>query len=142
VSRVTRVANQESLRSFRVRSYHALWRTVPSPSANLEIGNSPAFARLTPTTPPINRRFRLFPFRSPLLRESHCFLFLQVLRWFTSLGSLYLAYVFSEESYGTPYGVPSFGNPRITACLRLPEAYRSLPRPSSPMRAKASTRRP
>ncbi|EEP60266.1 conserved hypothetical protein [Sulfurihydrogenibium yellowstonense SS-5] len=27
--------------------------------------------------------------------------------------------------------VSPFGNPRINACLRLPEAYRSLPRPSS-----------
>ncbi len=33
------------------------------------------------------RRFRLFPFRSPLLRESLRFLFLQVLRCFSSLGS-------------------------------------------------------
>ena len=32
-----------------------------------------------------------------------------------------------------------FGDPRIDACLRLLGAYRSLPRPSSPPRAKAST---
>jgi hypothetical protein len=35
--------------------------------------------------------------------------------------------------------VSPFGNPRIDACLQLPEAYRSLPRPSSPARAQAST---
>ena len=35
-----------------------------------------------------------------------------------------------------------FGNPRIKGCLLLPEAYRSLPRPSSPTSAKASTVRP
>ena len=35
--------------------------------------------------------------------------------------------------------VAPFGDPRITAYLRLPEAYRSLPRPSSPVKAKAST---
>ena len=28
------------------------------------------------------------------------------------------------------------------ACVQLPEAYRSLPRPSSPLRPKASTIRP
>src|SRR5580765_2599837 len=28
------------------------------------------------------------------------------------------------------------------ACVQLPEAYRSLPRPSSPLRPKASTMRP
>ena len=38
--------------------------------------------------------------------------------------------------------VSPFGNPRIKACLRLPEAYRSLPRPSSPSGAKAFTVRP
>src|SRR6266550_148898 len=38
--------------------------------------------------------------------------------------------------------VSPFGNPGITACLQLPQAYRSLPRPSSPPCAKASTVRP
>src|SRR5437899_4304878 len=38
--------------------------------------------------------------------------------------------------------VTPFGNPGITACLQLPQAYRSLPRPSSPRCAKASTVRP
>jgi hypothetical protein len=35
--------------------------------------------------------------------------------------------------------VAPFGNLRINAYLQLPEAYRSLSRPSSPLRAKAST---
>ena len=39
-------------------------------------------------------------------------------------------------------GVSPFGNPRINACLRLPEAYRSLPRPSSAPIAKAFALRP
>ena len=39
-------------------------------------------------------------------------------------------------------GVAPFGNPRIKACSRLPKAYRSVPRPSSPLGAKASTRCP
>ena len=38
--------------------------------------------------------------------------------------------------------VSPFGYPRIKACLPLPEAYRSLPRPSSPADAKASIVRP
>ena len=38
--------------------------------------------------------------------------------------------------------VSPFGHPRIRACSRLPVAYRSVPRPSSPLNAKASTRRP
>ena len=31
--------------------------------------------------------------------------------------------------------VAPFGNHRIKACLQLPDAYRSLPRPSSPTEA-------
>ena len=38
-----------------------------------------------------------------------------------------------------PGRVAPFRDPRITACLRLPEAYRSLPRLSSPVEAKSST---
>src|SRR3954463_5107464 len=38
--------------------------------------------------------------------------------------------------------VSPFGHPRITAYVRLPEAFRSLSRPSSPVHAKASTVRP
>ena len=38
--------------------------------------------------------------------------------------------------------VAPFGNPRIKACSRLPKAFRSVPRPSSPLGAKASTRCP
>ena len=41
-----------------------------------------------------------------------------------------------------PRRVPPFGNPRIEGRLRLPGAYRSLPRPSSASRAKASAVRP
>ena len=38
--------------------------------------------------------------------------------------------------------VSPFGNPRISACSQLPEAYRSVLRPSSPLGAKAFTRCP
>jgi hypothetical protein len=36
--------------------------------------------------------------------------------------------------------VSPFGHPRITACSQLPVAFRSVPRPSSPPNAKASTK--
>ncbi len=43
----------------------------------------------------------------------------------------------------TPKGwVAPFGHPRIKACSRLPVAFRSVPRPSSPPGAKASTECP
>jgi hypothetical protein len=38
--------------------------------------------------------------------------------------------------------VSPFGNPGINECSPLPRAYRSVPRPSSPLDAKASTRCP
>ena len=38
-----------------------------------------------------------------------------------------------------PRRVSPFGHPEITARVQLPQAFRSLPRPSSPLDAKAST---
>ena len=35
-----------------------------------------------------------------------------------------------------------FGNLRIKTCSQFPEAYRNVLRPSSPLNAKASTKRP
>ena len=85
-------------------------------------------------------RFGLFRVRSPLLTESILVLFLRLLRCFTSpriaLSVLYI------RTDATPYDwcrVSPFGNLRIKACVPLPEAYRSLLRPSSPDEAKAST---
>src|SRR5678810_1106027 len=128
---------------FRVRGYHPLWPVFPDDSTSGSVGNLPALNRAGPTTPmdPKTHRFGLFRVRSPLLTKSlNCFLFLQVLRWFTSLSSLPKTYEFSSRIlHLAAQGVPPFGNLRINACLRLPEAYRSLPRPSSPSIAKAST---
>ena len=85
-------------------------------------------------------RFRLFRFRSPLLTESLRFLFLGLLRCFTSPRVASPDYEFIRSiipSYRN-WVVP-FGDPRIKACLRLPVAYRNLLRPSSPLSAKAFT---
>ena len=67
------------------------------------------------------------------------FLFLGVLRCFSSPRLPH--YICNDNSPSDCWVVP-FGNPRIKDHLHLPEAYRSLSRPSSPPRAKASTRRP
>jgi hypothetical protein len=71
-----------------------------------------------------------------------CFLFLRVLRWFTSPGRLRHPMNSDDALEECPRGVSPFGNLRVKACLRLTGAYRSLPRPSSPSCAKASTVRP
>ena len=79
---------------------------------------------------------------SPFARhywENHCyFLFLQVLRCFSSLRlppSM-------MDDIPSGYRVVPFGNSRIKGYLHLPVTYRSLSRPSSPPRAKASAMRP
>ncbi len=86
-------------------------------------------------------RFGLFPFRSPLLRKcrsyEHFFLFLLVLRCFTSQGALSKSLVWNYR--GLLYRVSPFGDLRIKGYRHLPEAYRSLSRPSSPFKVKAST---
>jgi hypothetical protein len=77
------------------------------------------------------------------LRNHCCFLFLRLLRCFTSPGFALMRYLIHTpitEHYLC--WVFPFGHLRIKACLQLPEAFRSLPRPSSPINAKASTVRP
>ncbi len=72
-------------------------------------------------------RFGLCRFRSPLLPASH-FVFFSSAYWDVSL-----------RRVPAPFGAPGlqprrevpFGDPRINGRLRLPGAYRSLPRPSS-----------
>ena len=90
---------------------------------------------LQPRSVPKHRRFGLLRFRSPLLAQSlGYFLFLRVLRCFSSPGSLL---PLREVLTGGQWVAP-FGNLRIKGYLLLPAAYRSLSRPSSPPRAKAS----
>ena len=63
-------------------------------------------------------------------RNHYCSLLLRVLRCFSSPRSpLYLG------NDSSSHWVPPFGNLGITGYLRLPQAYRSLSRPSSPLRA-------
>ena len=64
------------------------------------------------------------------LRNHCCFLFLQVLRCFSSLRS---PHIHGNDS--SSHWVPPFGHPRINGHLHLPAAFRSLSRPSSPLRA-------
>ena len=87
-----------------------------------------AGARPGPTTPRAQRTHAWHarglgcsPFARRYLGNRGCFLFLQVLRWFTSLGSLPVAYVFSRGmTRHDPSRVTPFGHPRIKACLAAP----------------------
>jgi hypothetical protein len=123
-----------SLICFRVRGYHPLWPNFPVCSTSHQ------FKSRGPTTPKLPEQlwFGLFPFRSPLLWESLLFSLPPVNEMFQFTG-------FAPCITGYPaeagWVVP-FGNPRIDSYLPIPAAYRSLSRPSSPLRAKASSVRP
>ena len=94
-----------------------------------------------PTTPkrPKPLGFGLFPVRSPLLRESLLFSLPTGTKMFQ-----FPAFAFRTGRNDRPSAcrVFPFGHLRIKGCLHLPAAFRSLSRPSSPARAKASTVRP
>ena len=67
------------------------------------------------------------------------FLFLRVLRCFSSPGSLVYTIDSCKRDKSSTCRVSPFGYQGIYACLRLPLAFRSLPRPSSALGALAST---
>ena len=66
------------------------------------------------------------------------FLFLRLLRCFSSAGSLRMTMDSSYGAYGSHMRVSPFGNPWIVRYVPFPMAYRSLSRPSSAPSAKAS----
>ena len=127
---------------FRLRACHALWIPFPEDSTNNRIGNSTVADPTTPDAPKCNG-FGLFRFRSPLLSESRFLSFpsgtemvhFPEFAW----SRLCIQRVIPEVCSG---GFPHSEISGYIACVRLPEAYRSLPRPSSPVSAKASTVRP
>ena len=70
------------------------------------------------------------------------FLFLRVLRCFSSPGSLPYVMDWRTDDRGSLCRVSPFRHLRITGYLLLPEAFRSLSRLSSALSAKASALRP
>ena len=72
-------------------------------------------------------------------RNLNWFLFLRVLRCFSSPRSLRLTMYSLSDLIFFIWVVSQFGNLRIEAYLQLPAAYRSLSRPSSAPDAKAFT---
>ena len=102
------------------------------------ISNSLCFCR--PATP----RSMLPGLGSSRFARRYCgnrsfFLFLRVLRCFSSPGSLIHIMNSCECDKSSTCRVSPFGYQGIYACLRLPLAFRSLPRPSSALGALAST---
>ena len=78
--------------------------------------------------------FGLFPVRSPLLGKSRLISLPPGTEMFQFPGLAPLRV--TDLAAGR---VAPFGHPEITAYVQLPQAFRSLSRPSSPLDAKAST---
>ena len=75
------------------------------------------------------------------LRNRVFFLFLRLLRCFSSPGSLPYVMDWRMDTWSLSRWVSPFGYLRINGYLLLPAAFRSLSRPSSALGAKASTLR-
>ena len=112
----------------RVPDYHRLWYDFPNTSTRHFSTMSQSY---NPARALRRLRFGLFPGRSPLLGESLVyFLFLQVLRCFSSLR---LPSDLGQSDRPSDGQVVPFGNRRVKGYLHLTDAYRSLSRPSSPL---------
>ena len=88
-----------------------------------------------------HRSLGSFPFARRYSGNRCFFLFLALLRCFSSPGSLCMAMYSPCSDWSFSSRVSPFGNQRITGYLLLSVAYRSLSRPSSAPSAKASTLR-
>ena len=115
----------------RVRSYHALWPGFPARSAH---GAPCDIVALQPPRRLDGAGLGCSPFARRYWGNHSYFLFLRVLRCFSSPRWPPA----KPDDIPSGYRVVPFGDPRIKGHLRLPAAFRSLSRPSSPPRAKAS----
>ena len=123
--KIARVSSYSSLLidlCFRLQGYHLLWPAFPDCSASTR--------RITTTG--------LVPFRSPLLRESRLISFPPVTEMFQFTGFASHTYEFSMR-YLLRGGFPHSEIAGSKVVCHLADAYRRLPRPSSPSTAKAST---
>jgi hypothetical protein len=108
-------------RSFHVRGYHPLWPTFPD-----------RFVKFCAITS------RLIRFRSPLHSESRLMSFPRATEMFQFTRFASHDYVFIMR-YLLRGGFPHSEISGSKLICQLPEAYRRLSRPSSPVIAKAST---
>ena len=96
-----------SLDQFRLRVCHPLWSSFPEASTIDQIGNSTIVDPTTPGSPEGETGLGYCDFARHYFRNRGFFLFLQVLRWFTSLSLLVPDYEFIGPYGGfTPVGFP------------------------------------
>ena len=120
--------------TFRIRDSHTLWSAFPCSSPKL-------YNALCCPKPrkDFSSRFGLFRVRSPLLTKSRLISFPSGTEMFHFPESR-LQYLFIQYWITGHYSswVAPFGYLRINSRVQIPGAFRSLPRPSSPVDAKAS----
>ena len=114
---------------FRLQDFHLLWPTFPDVFCYKFIV---PVAVLQPRHCRNNTGLGCSPFARRYLENRYCFLFLRLLRCFSSPG--WHPRISGNTTSSTWWVVP-FGYLRIKGYLHLPEAFRSLSRPSSPLRA-------
>lgn len=105
--------------TFRLQDYYLLWLIFPDYSTTLFLGNS----NVQSYNPKKQASwFGLFPLRSPLLRESNFFLFLRVLRCFSSprlpSTKLWIHLVIKPNGFGFPHSEIS-GSLLTYSCPKL-----------------------
>ena len=115
---------------FRLRGFHPLWLAFPKPF-RYPLTMTSAVRTPECTHPGLGS----FPFARRYLGNHCCFLFLRLLRCFSSPGSLYMAMYspYSDRSFSCR--VSPFRNRRVNGYLLLTAAYRSLSRLSSALSA-------
>ena len=122
--------------SFRVRVFHPLWMAFPKPFPYNQKIN---YAVRTPgcTHPGLGSS----GFARRYSRNRCFFLFLRLLRCFSSPGSPPYPMDSGMDTWSLSMWVSPFRDPWINGYLLLPTAFRSLSRLSSALSAKASTLR-
>ena len=143
VPRSTRVRLPERQHIFVYKAFTSYGGAFQPASTNMLLCNSPRRMQSSPkpTHDPSQATsadltldwFRLFPVRSPLLRESLLLYFPRATEMvhFAPFAPPTLFYSDGGDMTSS-CRVASFGHLRIIARLQLPEAFRSLSRPSSP----------
>ena len=138
------------LKAFRIPDFHLLWSAFPEPfryTLSLPLHEASYTASDAILQPQLCNGVSLSnriglgssQFARRYYGNRYYFLFLRVLRWFSSPGIAPYTYFIQYTVTGILTSrVTPFGHPRIYRCLLLPVDFRSLPRPSSPDSSKAS----
>ena len=121
----------------RIRGSHPLRPAFPKPFSWLPCS---LMQSITPRC--THHGLGSFPFARRYSGNRCFFLFLRLLRCFSSPGSLPYVMDCRMDVRGLPGQVSPFGYLRVDGYVLLSAAFRSLSRPSSALSAKASTLRP